>query len=224
MRATGLLRAVLLVGPVGSRTRFTLLVGCLVPWSGGLLLYQGVGLSPRAVPYEALTIGVTGAVAIWSGVFHEKVDSSRRRMARKLLDVARLDNLTKTLNRHAISDELACCWESFRNHGHPQCVMIVDLDHFKLINDRFGHDEGDRVLSAIRNLLTPCLRRKDALGRWGGEEFLVLVDDIDLKTAEAQDESPEDAIKRADVALYSAKENGRNRVAYENVQRAGKAA
>jgi len=143
--------------------------------------------------------------------------------------------------------------------------MIVDLDHFKLINDRFGHDEGDCVLSAIRNLLTPCLRRKDALGRWGGEEFLVLVDDIDLKTAEAiserlreavtnvavvlhpeahvatmlpyqttasigvayfeaQVESPEDAIKRADVALYSAKENGRNRVAYENVLGAGKAA
>ena len=264
-----LLRAVLLVGPVGSRTRFTLLVWCLVPWSGGLLLYQGVGLSPRAVPYEALTIGVTVfcicAVAIWSGVFHEKVDSSRRRMARKLLDVARLDNVTKILNRHGISDELACRWESFRNHGHPQCVMIVDLDHFKLITDRFGHDEGDRVLSAIRNLLTPCLRRKDALGRWGGEEFLVLVDDIDLKTAEAiserlreavtnvavvlhpeaqvatmlpyqttasigvayfeaQDESPEDAIKRADVALYSAKENGRNRVAYENVLGAGKAA
>ena len=264
-----LMRAILLVGPVGSRTRFTLLVGFVVPWCGGLLLYRGVGLSPRAVPYEALTIGVTVfcicAVAIGSGMFHEKVDASRRRMARKLLEVARQDSLTKTLNRQGILDELSCRWHSFRHIGRSQCVMIVDLDHFKQINDRFGHDEGDRVLATIRNLLAPCLRAQDVLGRWGGEEFLVLIDDIDLDASraiaerlreavtkvavalhphakgvptlpyqttasigvaffETQDTSPEDAIKRADEALYEAKENGRNRVVHAAELRASKAA
>lgn len=253
-------KAVLLAGPVGTRTRFTLLVGFAVPWLGGILLYRVVGLETRTIPYEALTIGATilsiSAVAITSGVFHERVDGSRRRMARKLLELATLDSLTKTLNRHGIAEELSNRWTIFRELKRAQCVMIIDLDHFKQINDEFGHDEGDRVLAAMRKQMQPCLRTGDALGRWGGEEFLVLIDDIDVTKAEliaerlrqavscipvrlnnrtdgitqlryrtsasigvaffeARDTNPQNAIKRADLALYEAKASGRNRVVFE---------
>ncbi len=149
-----------------------------------------------------VTVFCICAVAIGSGMFHEKVDASRRRMARKLLEVARQDCLTKTLNRHGISDDLSCRWRNFRHIGRSQCVMIVDLDPFRKINDRFGHDEGDRVLATIRNMLAPCLRAQDASDKWGGEEFLMLIDDIDWDASRATAERLREAVTKVAVALH----------------------
>ena len=56
---------------------------------------------------------------------------------------------------------------------------MMDLDHFKKINNEFGHDQGDRVLTGVSKRLRPCLRSGDSLGRWGGEEFIVLLQDVD---------------------------------------------
>ena len=127
--------------------------------------------------------------------------------------------------------------------------MMIDLDHFKKINDEFGHDQGDLVLASVSQRLLPCLRSGDALGRWGGEEFIVLLQNVDkiraialaerMRKAVASmtcegkssnwpkpnvttsigvaffkngDSGYEEAIKRADLALYEAKTKGRNRV------------
>jgi diguanylate cyclase (GGDEF)-like protein len=121
-------------------------------------------------------------------------------------------------------------------------VILLDIDHFKLINDTFGHDVGDTVLVQMSALLQEHLRASDMLGRWGGEEFLIVVNAADtaaveemadrLRTMIAQhvfqqvgqltasfgiaallpSDTPESLVKRADQALYSAKQAGRNRV------------
>ncbi len=252
-----MLRVIMLAGPVGDRTRNTIAVGFLVPWLGGLVLYRWVGVPDRVIPAEALIVGFTmlsmAMVAIASGLYHEKVDWKRRQLSRELIEMASVDHLTKALNRNGISFELTKRWNEFQNFGKSQCVLLIDLDHFKKINDEHGHDQGDIVLAAVTTTLRPCLRAGDALGRWGGEEFLVLVQDVDTIKAVAlaerlrravadipmivapangvgdvlpyivtasigvaffqgEDTRPDDAIKRADLALYQAKTKGRNRV------------
>ena len=253
-----LLRVLLLSDPVGLRTRMMLATGFFVPWTGGLFLHHGVGVPDRAVPVESLLVSVTilsmAAVAVASGYNHEKSDQVRRRLSRALARMAVEDNLTGTLNRAGLMIELRNRWEHFQATGRNECVIILDLDHFKQINDQYGHDEGDRVLAAVGDILSPNLRRSDKIGRWGGEEFLILVSGLDRGSAvdlterlrsaiarlptflartasgdaavydvtgsfgvsfiEEGDMSASDAIKRADVALYSAKNAGRNQVAF----------
>ena len=163
----------------------------------------------------------------------------------ELRRLARTDPLTGTLNRLAL-DEMAR--ELFQRAVSPVgAVLMIDVDHFKTINDRFGHAGGDRMLAALARGIGRCLREGDVLGRVGGEEFLVLLpgtgmDDAlalaeRLRTAvahlqvvlegepqsatisigaaarDAADTEPGTLIRRADRALYVAKNAGRNRVA-----------
>jgi two-component system, cell cycle response regulator len=127
-----------------------------------------------------------------------------------------------------------------RRHGRPLAVAMVDLDGFKAVNDRHGHDAGDQVLVAAAEALQRALRAEDVLGRLGGEEFLALLPDTGeeaaARTAERlraavaraggpvrvtasvgwavlrSGEAPDELVRRADDALYAAKEEGRDRV------------
>jgi diguanylate cyclase (GGDEF)-like protein len=114
-------------------------------------------------------------------------------------------------------------------------ICLLDIDHFKAINDTRGHAEGDRVLAAVAHALRGHLRAEDQLGRLGGEEFLALLPDVDAAGAHAateklrgsvqdvgvtvsigwatwEGESSEELLRRADDALYDAKARGRDRV------------
>ena len=126
-----------------------------------------------------------------------------------------------------------------RRHGHPLSIAILDLDHFKRINDTHGHKTGDAVLVGSAQALRSHLRAEDQLGRLGGEEFLILLPDTDadaaghaaeklrvelaaaptpvpvtvsIGLATWDGEAPEDLLHRADEALYAAKDAGRDRV------------
>lgn len=90
-------------------------------------------------------------------------------------NMAHYDQLTGCLNRHAAGTIFQGEVERFAKEGLPLALLIADLDHFKRINDNFGHDVGDSVLRRFCDLARQGLRRSDLLCRWGGEEFLILL-------------------------------------------------
>ena len=96
---------------------------------------------------------------------------------------ARLDPLTGLLNRRAFDEDLAHSIGRARASGAPLSVLVGDLDDFKDFNDRFGHLEGDQVLTAVGRSLRGALRRPDVAYRWGGDEFAVILSQADLRGA-----------------------------------------
>ncbi|MBF0474944.1 MAG: GGDEF domain-containing protein [Deltaproteobacteria bacterium] len=152
------------------------------------------------------------------------------------------DRLTKVYNRLRLDEFLKTEFQRSRRYGNPLSVIMLDIDYFKRVNDTHGHQAGDQVLCEMAGLLGSCIRRTDLLGRWGGEEFMVICAETALPDARRMaekircaiethpfpvvqsmtaslgvaelkhDDTMESIIKRADVALYEAKQKGRNRV------------
>jgi diguanylate cyclase (GGDEF)-like protein len=91
--------------------------------------------------------------------------------------ISRTDTLTGLSNRRHLEDRLAEMVSAARRHDRLLGVLVVDIDHFKPINDAHGHAAGDAVLRAVARRLRQIVRAEDAVGRWGGEEFLVLIQD-----------------------------------------------
>lgn len=94
------------------------------------------------------------------------------------------DPLTGLANRRLLSERLARACETADRQASPFCVAMLDIDHFKRINDRFGHDGGDRILVRLADSLRSQMRTHDLCGRWGGEEFLLLLQNTTLSQAE----------------------------------------
>jgi diguanylate cyclase (GGDEF)-like protein len=111
-------------------------------------------------------------------------DQLRQRNA-DLDRLSRTDVLTGMYNRRHLEQELARLHDDAIRHGAPLCVVLLDLDRFKLINDTYGHATGDDVLQTFAGRLSAELRAGDIGGRWGGEEFLVIAPRTDLASAQA---------------------------------------
>jgi diguanylate cyclase (GGDEF)-like protein len=178
-------------------------------------------------------------------------DQLRRRAeeAVRRADVAQeramTDPLTGLLNRYGLQHILARALSETRRYNRPLSCLMIDLDHFKAVNDLQGHAAGDAALQQVATVLTENVRGSDVVFRHGGEEFLVLLPETDLEGALSlaekirqatqtrsfgdgervfnltlsagaatlwDNESGNDMIARADMALYQAKEQGRNRV------------
>ena len=97
--------------------------------------------------------------------------------------LAMSDPLTGLLNRRAGMDVLLRSLAAFERHGHPLAIMLLDIDHFKRVNDTFGHEAGDAVLSGVADVLRAMARRTDFVVRWGGEEFVVVLGNTGLPAA-----------------------------------------
>src|SRR5262245_54315817 len=123
-------------------------------------------------------------------------DSARQRET--LREQVKTDGLTGLLNHRACQERL----QAELNHGGTVGVVLIDLDHFKVINDVHGHAEGDRVLAAAANRLKGVVRDTDAVGRLGGEEFVLILPGVDADGAE-------DAAERARAALAELTVKGR---------------
>jgi diguanylate cyclase (GGDEF)-like protein len=102
---------------------------------------------------------------------------------RRLANAALTDQLTGLPNRRSAMDQLAQAWSAASRSGSPLSVMVVDIDHFKHINDTHGHAAGDTVLREAAAILRTSARREDSVCRIGGEEFLVVCPNTDLKSA-----------------------------------------
>ncbi len=168
------------------------------------------------------------------------------RLIEQTTKLAMTDALTGISNRRCGVDNLERALSASSRHGTPLCIAMVDVDHFKSVNDRFGHDGGDVVLKAVASILSRSIRRSDTVARWGGEEFLLLFPQtarqgtllvcerlrqviagrsLDTATGAkltvtasigvavaAESDTAESLLRRADDALYQAKNSGRNRV------------
>lgn len=102
---------------------------------------------------------------------------------RRLANVALTDQLTGLPNRRSAMDQLEQAWSAASRSGSPLSVMVIDIDHFKHINDTHGHAAGDTVLREASAILRASARREDSVCRIGGEEFLVICPNTDLKAA-----------------------------------------
>jgi two-component system cell cycle response regulator len=143
------------------------------------------------------------------------------------------DPLTGLANRRFILTQLGGMVSGARRHERALTAAIVDIDHFKAVNDSLGHAAGDRVLTAVARAMREHLRAEDQLGRLGGEEFLALLPEtgadaaavaveklrtsvrdagvtVSIGWATWEGESPDELLGRADDALYAAKEAGRD--------------
>ena len=171
--------------------------------------------------------------------------TERRRLQEELKTRSSIDVLTGVWNRARLDELGRFEVQRFVRYGHPVSVVFMDLDHFKHVNDVHGHGAGDFVLKGFCETAQGCLRNTDLLGRWGGEEFLLLLPNTVLSSARTLAERirealtarafpeigtitasigvaechPEDIweslVARADTAMYRAKEGGRNRVEVE---------
>ncbi len=159
-----------------------------------------------------------------------------------LMAMATRDQLSGLYNRHYLSDLLSKKVAQAKRHGGVFSVIIVDIDHFKNVNDTFGHLVGDIILQAVAKVMQESARKEDIAARFGGEEFVFVLDNCNAHDAQIKAqmlrekieqlrpqgilvtasfgvaqfdvsiEKYEDLLNNADKALYIAKEEGRNRV------------
>lgn len=107
-----------------------------------------------------------------------------RKYNSKMKFLADNDPLTKLANRRSFNEQFVHFFDLRKRDKKPLCVLFLDLDNFKNINDTYGHDVGDKVLSRTAKLLKSNIRKTDLIARWGGEEFVVLFIDSNLKETE----------------------------------------
>lgn len=118
-----------------------------------------------------------------------------------LADASTQDPLTGLANRRRLDDQLASLAAGAARHARPLSLAMIDIDHFKVINDRYGHVAGDRALVALAESLQGALREGDLCGRWGGEEFLLVLPETRLDQAETLVARLGDRLRALDLAL-----------------------
>ncbi|TVS12587.1 MAG: diguanylate cyclase [Wenzhouxiangella sp.] len=170
-----------------------------------------------------------------------RIDRLRQRLD-EALKLSITDPLTGAWNRHQFNELIRIEVPRAKRYGQPICLLLIDIDHFKKVNDDLGHAAGDQTLQQLCSLIREQIRLVDSLFRWGGEEFAVLLPNTSLAAAHfvgerlrkavagsrfepagavtvsigiaelERDETAQQWFERTDQALFAAKEQGRNRV------------
>ena len=255
INTVGCLASATVLGPPGLFWMYPALLGNFLLLSrGNASLLTAVALTFLAVQgkaYESLAqlsmFLVTAAVsALVAFVFASRTESQRK----ALETLATLDSLTGVPNRRAMEQELQMAVAEHRREGTAFGLAMLDLDHFKSINDEHGHEAGDEVLIAFARLLGCSTRKADRIFRFGGEEFVLLMPATDSHGLQAIDASLRNRVAtelecrgkpvtvsigaaalrpdedwqawmaRADAALYMAKRQGRNRTVVDSEESA----
>ena len=202
-------------------------------WLTGFLVFIG---------YRIFSLG--------NQVRHQKKREQELLEINSLLDVrsklleekSKTDSLTGAFNREGVEESIRLGLWEWRNENKPLSLILIDIDHFKNINDQYGHSIGDRVLSSLSQLIIQHVRANDFFARWGGEEFVLFCRNTNIEQTAAiaekiraliehhhfhnnvqvtasmgvatlhANETLEQLFNNADRALYQAKNQGRNRV------------
>jgi two-component system, cell cycle response regulator len=187
-------------------------------------------------PFDNEELAARVGAAVRAKLRYDAMQEQRTELER----LATIDDLCGMPNRRALDAELHRQVARSERSGRPFAVLVADVDHFKRVNDEHGHAAGDEVLREVARRMQGRVRRGDVVGRWGGEEFMVLLPDTDAATAESvaealrlgiaaepaagvpvttsfgvaawDRESAQSLVDRADLALYEAKAAGRDRV------------
>jgi diguanylate cyclase (GGDEF)-like protein len=181
-----------------------------------------------------------GRLIVWRDI------TDLKRAQTRLAELATIDELTQVYNRRHALELAGSELRRARRLDHPFAIVLADIDHFKEVNDRFGHPAGDQVLIAFARICRSNIRETDVFARFGGEEFIILMPETDADQAwhvterlraalaatciplgdealtvrasfgiavmENHHETLDAILQRADQALYTAKESGRNRI------------
>jgi len=123
--------------------------------------------------------------------------SERARLVEELKVAATTDPLTGIANRRRFGELVNAEMQRCQRFDHPMSLLMIDIDHFKQINDTYGHQQGDQALLSLVNRIGKQLREVDMLGRWGGEEFIVLLPETSLELAWASAERIRLAVESA---------------------------
>jgi len=200
-------------------------------------------------------VAIAGLTGLITAFFLGYALLSNRRHRAELIRLAERDELTGLLNRRAIVRKAVECLTRARESRGTLIIGLIDLDHFKSVNDRFGHAVGDQLLQRLAVSLRTALHTREIFGRYGGEEFLVLFPDMTMDQARQSSEKLRTSLRdqplriddqdvsvslslglasyengdvlfdqvarRADIALYVAKTQGRDRVEIYNPNRHG---
>lgn len=216
-------------------------------------------LSVRVNSITATGIGLALSLIIWRTnmvtlIQNKLIQTQKEELEKKnteLQKMVRTDMLTGLNNRMRFTEYIEMETSRLKRTGGQSCLIFMDLDYFKKVNDTYGHPSGDTVLKWIAGVIKSQIRSTDILARFGGEEFAVMLPDTSiegaLKVAEnirsaiencsfpgnmenlkmtasfgvaplnsGENDSFKTAYKKADTALYRAKEGGRNQIEYEN--------
>ncbi len=202
-------------------------------------------------------------ITLFFGILHKEINDSNKKLAelnktleekieektqslvqanKKLNQLASKDSLTNIYNRRMMDKFISLEVEKAKRYKHSLSLIMVDIDNFKEVNDKFGHQVGDEVIVKLVEILSRNIRKSDILGRWGGEEFIILLPETNIKEAYLVaenlrkkvenhtfekvgtktmslgiselkfDENILEFIKSADDAMYKAKRSGKNKV------------
>lgn len=219
-----------------SLTTFFAAVGI---WLAEITFGDNGSIAERTILFQLYSANAIQLLLLWAfGVLVYTQTQQATRLERD----ANTDMLTGLPNRRFLQAQLDGEFERAVRYGRTFSVALLDLDHFKRVNDTFGHAVGDKTLQEVARLLTAQVRNLDTTGRWGGEEFLLLLPELPLRTAAEvaerfrqlveghpfahghpltvslgvaeyrAGEGLDELLNRADAALYDAKTQGRNRV------------
>jgi len=208
---------------------------------GSITEMQGLRKDGNVFPIElAVSMWRAGKETFFSGIIRDI--TKRKQLESDLEKLATIDKLTQVYNRTKFHEAIKIEFERTKRYNHALSTIMFDIDHFKNINDTYGHAVGDYILQTLPRIVKGKLREIDYLVRWGGEEFVVIIPETDMVKAEVlaerirkavegyqfndvgtvtislgvtqfrEDDSEDTLIKRADDAMYAAKGKGRNRV------------
>lgn len=211
----------------------------------GAFLSDGFVPEVKAERWEyIISITVFTAISLlYPLIFGKRLIERQEKLTEEIKNLSEIDHLTEMYNRRKITELFETEYARYKRYKYPLSIILVDIDFFKMINDEYGHNQGDITLKEIASILKTEVRESDHVGRWGGEEFLIICPETDINGAAtlaeklrntineytftnvghrtasfgittcSDDCTFESMINRADKALYTAKSEGRNNVA-----------